>query len=313
MLPRPDSFPVDLPPRHSVLSMPYTLTPGPATGTTLAALKQRRLLGSRFKTSGKVVVPAQDFCPDTGDSQFDFVEAPHTGVLNAFTETAEGLLGLVRIDGSDVDMAHRLVDTSYADLKVGQRVSAVWSDAPDAGYLSLSGFRPDASAPLGKVEPYAGGVEAVKVVPYHLDLHYNHAYGPFFGRLFDEMRTSGRILGVRMPDGDGALLPPREIDDISHRPSGTWVEIKQTGTVLAMSIIYLEFVGQKQPPPYIYAEILLDGARTKLIHNVSGLDMSRAKELVKPGTRVRAVWRVERTGSLDDISHFELLDGEEQH
>jgi hypothetical protein len=36
--------------------------------------------------------------------------------------------------------------------------------------------------------------------------------------------------------------------------------------------------------------------------------MNRAKELVKPGTRVRAVWREQRTGSLDDISHFELID-----
>jgi len=37
--------------------------------------------------------------------------------------------------------------------------------------------------------------------------------------------------------------------------------------------------------------------------------MSRAKELVKPGTRVRAVWREgDRTGSLTDISHFEVID-----
>jgi uncharacterized OB-fold protein len=75
-------------------------------------------------------------------------------------------------------------------------------------------------------------------------------------------------------------------------------------------VIHLEFLGQKQPPPYIYAEIVLDGASTKLIHNIAGLDMSRAKELVKPGTRVRAVWREERTGSLADISHFEVIEDE---
>jgi uncharacterized OB-fold protein len=45
---------------------------------------------------------------------------------------------------------------------------------------------------------------------------------------------------------------------------------------------------------------------------VAGLDMNRAKELVKPGTRVRAVWRDQRTGALDDISHFEIIpDGEQ--
>jgi uncharacterized OB-fold protein len=86
------------------------------------------------------------------------------------------------------------------------------------------------------------------------------------------------------------------------------VEVGQAGTVRAMSVIHLEFVGQKQPPPYIYAEIMLDGATTRLIHNVAGIDMTKAKDLVKPGTRVRAVWRETRTGSLDDISHFELID-----
>jgi uncharacterized OB-fold protein len=53
---------------------------------------------------------------------------------------------------------------------------------------------------------------------------------------------------------------------------------------------------------------MLDGSATRLIHNVAGFDMNRAKDLVKPGTRVRAVWREERTGSLDDISHFEIID-----
>ncbi|MET0544766.1 MAG: hypothetical protein ABWZ40_00495, partial [Caulobacterales bacterium] len=75
------------------------------------------------------------------------------------------------------------------------------------------------------------------------------------------------------------------------------------------SIINLEFIGQTRPPPYIYAEITLDGSATRLIHTVACPDMSKAKELVKPGTRVRAVWSDQRTGSLStDISHFEIID-----
>lgn len=79
-------------------------------------------------------------------------------------------------------------------------------------------------------------------------------------------------------------------------------------TVSAMSVIHLEFKGQKERPPYIYAEIQLDGAVTRLIHSIKGIDMSRAAALVKPGTRVRAVWSDARTGSLSDISHFEPID-----
>jgi uncharacterized OB-fold protein len=311
MLATPDTFPIDMAPFKSDLSMPYTLTPGRATGAFLAEIKSHKIVGSKFK-SGSVVVPAQDFCPSTGDSDFDLVEAPDTGVLTAFTETAEGLIGLIRIDGSDFDFPHRMVGASLADLKIGSRVRAVWAKTPKEGIdgiLNIEGFQLAPYAPIVKIRPLTDAVKPVDVFHYQLDLLYVHAFGPYYGRLFDEIKTNRRIMGVRAPDGEGgAMIPPREICDITHKPTGTWVEVKQTGTVRAMSVIHMQFIGQKQPPPYIYAEIILDGASTRLIHNVSGIDMSRAKELVKPGTRVRAVWRETRTGSLDDISHFEVID-----
>jgi uncharacterized OB-fold protein len=312
MLSIPDTYPIDLAPFKSVLSMPYTLTPGRAAGTFLAEIGKGRIVGSRFKPSGNVAAPAQDFCPMTGDSEFEFVEVPNVGTITAFTETEAGLIALIRLDGSDFDFSHRIVGASYEDLAVGARVEVVWAKGVENSVLAIEGFKLVPNAPIGEVVPLVDAVEPTKMIPYQMDLHYEHAFGPYYGRLFDEIKTNRRIMGVRTPDGEGAFLPPREFCDITHKPTGTWVELKQTGVVRATSIIYLEFVGQKQPPPYIYAEIVLDGASTKLIHNIAGLDMSRAKELVKPGTRVRAVWREERTGSLADISHFEVIEDEEK-
>jgi uncharacterized protein len=313
MLSIPDTFPIDLPPFKSDLSMPYTLTPGRAVGAFLAEIGKKRIVGSRFKESGTIAVPAQDFCPTSGHCDYELVEAPTTGVLNAFTETDRGLIGLIRIDGSTFDFAHRIVGATYDDLKVGIRVEVVWAEGVEKSILSIEGFKAAPNAPTGKICALQNPATPVEVIPYRLDLHYEHAFGPYYGRLFDEIKTNRRILGVRSSSGDGALLPPREVDDVSHKKTGTWVEVKQTGTVRAMSVIYLEFIGQKQPPPYIYAEIILDGALTRLIHNIAGIDMSRAKELVKPGTRVRAVWRDgEQTGSLADISHFEVIDNEQR-
>lgn len=308
MLSIPDTFASDLAPLKSTLSMPYTLTPGRAAGTFLAEIGKRRIVGSKFKSSSMVVVPAQDFCPNSGDDQFDLVEAPHTGVLTAFTETAAGLIGLIRLDGSDVDFPHKIVGASYDELRLGLRVEVVWAGGAEHGILCMDGFRPAPNAPLGVIRLLDKPEKPLEVVPYQLDLHYEHAYGPYYGRLFDELKTNRRIMGTRTPDGEGAFLPPREMCDVTHKPSGTWVHVKDTGTVRAMSIINMNFIGQKQPPPYIYAEIILDGASTRLIHNIAGVDMSRAKELVKPGTRVRAVWRKERVGSLADITHFEVID-----
>jgi uncharacterized OB-fold protein len=37
--------------------------------------------------------------------------------------------------------------------------------------------------------------------------------------------------------------------------------------------------------------------------------IEQAKEQIKPGTRVRAIWGNERTGSLSDIERFEVIDG----
>ncbi len=307
MLSAPDTCPLDLPSFSSDLSMPYTLTPGRAVGQFLAEARKRLILGSRFRPSGRVVVPAQDFDPETGESEFDFVVAPQTATVTGFTRTRDGLIATLRIDGSDVDCVHRIIDVAGDGLTIGARVEAVWSEAGE-GILAIAGFRLTSETALGSIEPYEATEKPVEMVPYRLELHYDHAFGPYYGRLFDEIKTNRRIMGVRTPDGEGAFLPPREICDLTHKPSGTWVEIKQTGTVRAMSVIHLEFIGQKQPPPYIYAEIILDGASTRLIHNIAGIDMSRAKELVKPGTRVRAVWREERTGSLSDISHFEVID-----
>jgi uncharacterized OB-fold protein len=311
MLAIPDTHPSDLEPLHSELKMPYTLTPGRAAGVFLAEIGNKRIVGSRFK-SGVVIVPAQDFLPATGESEFDLVQAPETGVLNGFTETDLGLIGLIRIDGSDLDFPHRIVDAKPDDLRVGMRVTAVWNDNIKESITAISGFRLAPDAPRGKIVPLENPSKPVEVIAYSMSLHYRHAFGPYYGRLFDEIKTSRRIMGVRSSSQEGALVPPREIDDISHKPTGTWVEIKQTGTVRAMSVVHLEFLGQKQPPPYIYAEIMLDGACTRLIHNVAGIDMSKAKDLVKPGTRVRAVWRDKRTGSLEDISHFEPIADEPQ-
>lgn len=308
MLSIPDTFPLDLPSFASDLAMPYTLTPGRAVGIFFAEIGNHRIVGSRFKHSGMVAVPAQDFCPVTGDSEFDLVEAPHSGAITGFTETDAGLIALIRIDGADFDFAHRIVDARYEDVSIGMRVQVVWNETGAQGILAIEGFCLAPDVPVGTVRLLESPAVPVEVIPYQLDLHYEHAFGPYYGRLFDEIKTNRRIMGVRTSDGEGALIPPREFDDITHKPTGTWVEVKQTGTVRAMSVIHLQFVGQKQPPPYIYAEIMLDGASTRLIHNVAGIDMSRAKELVKPGTRVRAVWREERTGSLADISHFEVID-----
>ena len=73
-------------------------------------------------------------------------------------------------------------------------------------------------------------------------------------------------------------------------------------------VIFAHFIGQRVPPPYVYAEIVLDGTSTRLIHTVGGLSAEEARAgVVRPGSRVAAVWSDRRTGSLADIEYFRVL------
>lgn len=305
MLYAPDTETIDMAPFHAELNMPYTLTPGRAAGTFLAEIGSGRIVGSRFK-SGLTIAPAQDFSPVDGEDEYEFVQSPETGVLTAFTNVDDVTIGLIRLDGCDNEFPHRII----GDAKLGDRVEAVWADGVGESILAIEGFRAAPGSPVGEIKPFGETAAPIEVVKYALSLHYEHAYGPYYGRMSDEIREHGRVMGVRVPGVDTALLPPREIDDISHKRTGTWKTCGNEGTIRGCSIINMEFRGQTRPPPYVYAEIVLDGASTRLIHMIE-IDNFEDGKKIGPGTRVRAVWREgNRTGSLsNDIERFEVIEG----
>lgn len=303
----PETMPIELPVFNAQIALPYTLTPGRAAGTFLAEAKNRRIVGSRFP-DGTVVAPAQDFSAINSDPMESFVEAPHTGELTGFTRVDGQVIGLIRLDGCDNEFPHRLIG-DLSDFKIGQRLEAVWEDQASETITAIKGFRVAADAPVGTVSPLAETEEPLGSVKYSLALPYEHAYGPYYGRMFDEIKEFGRVIGVRTSNGDDALLPPREVDDVTHKRTGTWKACADTGTIRGCSIINMEFVGQTREPPYVYAEIVLDGASTRLIHMIDIDSLEEAKERIKPGTRVRAIWTSgERKGSMADIERFEVID-----
>ena len=307
MFSAPDSYPIDLPTFHSEINLPYTLTPGRAAGTFLAEVANRRITGARF-ASGEVIAPAQDFSPVDSSEPEAFVEAPQTGELTAFTRVDGIVIGFIRLDGCDNEFVHRIL-ADLDDLAVGQRVQAEWDEGVDASILAIKGFRPAPDAPVGTVTPLLETAEPLGVIPYAMKLDYEHAYGPYYGRMFDEIRENGRFMGVRSPGTDVALLPPREIDDVAHSRTGTWKACADTGIIRGCSIINMEVYGQTRKVPYVYAEIVPDGASTRMIHVIEIESIEEAKEKIRPGTRVRAVWTTgERKGRVSDIERFEVIE-----
>lgn len=191
----PDSYAIDLPTFHSEINLPYTLTPGRAAGTFLAEVKNQRIIASRF-ASGRVVAPAQDFSSVDGEELEAFLEAPHTGTLTAFTRVDGQVIGLIRLDGCDNEFPHRILE-EIDKLSIGQRVSAEWGASEEQSILAIKGFVLTPDALIGTVKAVEATEEPLGVIPYAMKLDFEHAYGPYYGRMFDEIRESGRVMGVR--------------------------------------------------------------------------------------------------------------------
>jgi uncharacterized OB-fold protein len=293
----------------ATIAMPYTLTTGAAAGQFLAELASKRIVGSKCPNCGRVMVPAQDFCGRCHEAcGADLVEVAPTGVVTAITSTPSESLAFVRLDGTDVDFLHRVVGEPPA---IGARVEAVWAAEPTGSILDLDGFRSSPESAAGAdVKPLEAATDPLVERPDSIELRYKHSYGPYYGRLFDELGSHQRILGSRCPSCSAVLVPPREWCDVCHVRTTAWADVADTGVLKAFSVIHLEFVGQLRPPPYIYAEIVLDGASTKLIHMLGGIDPDDAPQTLRPGMKVRAVWRdaSQAQGTLEDISHFELAE-----
>lgn len=102
-------------------------------------------------------------------------------------------------------------------------------------------------------------------------------------------------------------LPPRPFCGDCTVRLAEWVPVSDEGTIEAWTVVHLPILdgrtGEERPSPYGMALIRLDGADTTVNHF---LDVPEGS-LPTVGARVRAVWRDELRGAMDDIEHFEVM------
>jgi hypothetical protein len=295
----------------TTLRMPYTLTPGGAAGDFLAALAKHEILGSRCEHCDRLVVPAQDTCTRCGKDTPDRRALPHNGSISSWTVSDKIIVVKVRLDGADSDLLHHFHGET-SELAAGSRVSARWAEETTGWITDLAGFAlGETDAGPSEPTPVSAPAEPISMLEYKLDLEYQHAYGHYYGRMFDELGSHSRLVGSRCSSCHNVLLPPRALCEVCYAPTDEFVDVADIGVLQAFSVINLEFVGQTRTPPYVYAEIVLDGSATRLIHTVGGdFDVARADEILRIGTKVKAVWRdpSERNGTLEDIEYFEPIE-----
>lgn len=131
--------------------------------------------------------------------------------------------------------------------------------------------------------------------PLRLEFDYTRSLGPVLSRFMSGLRD-GRILGARTSDGR-VVVPPTEFDPVSHDAVTDLVEVGQTGTVTTWTWVSSPVPGQPLEHPFAFALVLLDGADTPILHAVD----AGSSDVMSTGMRVRARWREDREGHVQDF------------
>jgi uncharacterized protein len=134
------------------LSVSFRYTPGVGNTAFFEALRDRGVfLGSRCDDCGVTYLPARIFCERCLAELEPSVECGPEGELISWTLVRVDVddhpldrpvtYGLVRMDGADTVLLHRLVDVDD-DLSIGMRVRAVLATEREGSILDVEGFSP---------------------------------------------------------------------------------------------------------------------------------------------------------------------------
>jgi uncharacterized OB-fold protein len=141
----------------------------------------------------------------------------------------------------------------------------------------------------------------VSYIKTPIAVRYDYSVGEATSIFLRAIRD-GRILGSRCPDTGKVYVPPRLFSVETGSPMSELVELPDRGVVYTYCIVNIKFYEQVLEVPYAYAYVLLDGADLPIMHLIQECPI----EEIRPGMRVRAVWKdpSEWEESLENIRYF---------
>lgn len=97
----------------------------------------------------------------------------------------------------------------------------------------------------------------------------------------------GRIIGQRCPSCSNVYVPPSGCCAKCGVVTEEEVEVSDKGTILYFTVVHIPPPGSPIKPPFVAAQILLDGSDTPVMHLVSEVPTDE----VRLGMRVEGVWK----------------------
>ena len=293
-----------------VLEYAYTRSTGPVIGAFLTGLRDRRVVGIRAR-DGRVLVPPQEYDPQTSDALDELVDVADAGTVLSWSWNPAPREGqpldrpfawaFVRLDGADTPMLHALDVASPDEVTTGMRVRIRWAAERVGAITDIACFEPGESAGESAV---AGG-EDVTIVTTPVRLPYTYTAGPASDR-FLRGTQDRKLLGRRCSRCSKVYLPPRGVCSMCGAPfTEEVVEVAQVGTVATFAIVNVNFASRQVDLPYAAVEVLFDGANTTAQFLILGV----THDQVRMGMRVRAVWQEgDLEPTLSNITHVEPVD-----
>ncbi len=134
-----------------VLEYPYRRSLGPVLTRFFSSLRERRIEGVRTP-SGRVLVPPEEYDPETASALSDFVEVGPEGRVETWCWVARPRPGqplehpfafaLIRLDGADTGLLHAVDAGAPERMRTGLRVRPRWAAEPSGGIGDIECFEP---------------------------------------------------------------------------------------------------------------------------------------------------------------------------
>lgn len=302
-----------------ILEFPYTRSTGPVVGAFLTGLRDGRLLGVKA-ADGRVLLPPQEYDPDTAEELSELVEVATTGTVVTWSWNPEPKHGqpldvpfawaLVQFEGADTPMLHALAVGSPDEVETGMAVRIRWAAARRGAITDIACVEPDpdgagaASAAPNTNEEAGDEPVTVTTAPMRIDMDYvpGEALEQF---LLGTQRRE--LLGRRCSECEKVYLPPRGVCTMCGAHfTDEQVTCGPDGTVTTFLIVNVPFASQEVEIPYTAVEVLFDNADTTAQFLLRGASVDE----VRMGMRVRAIWSdaEDLQPTLSNITHVEPLD-----
>lgn len=137
------------------------------------------------------------------------------------------------------------------------------------------------------------------IVKQRIQIPFRYTTGRALTRFLEGLQER-RIWASHCDSCDRVTVPPLSFCGRCWRKIENWRELPAEGELLSYTFTEIPLPELPDRSPIIFGLIRLDGADSHLVHLIDEVDPSELANV----TRVRAVWRGERRGSILDISHF---------